>query len=539
MRLHKACLAVSLILAGPLAEAASTRIIGGEDSAAGTWPWIVSIETKGAVTPYWGHFCGGTLIAPQWVLTAAHCLVDETASSLVVRVGGYDLSSTSTAGTLGNPDQILVHPRYDGNSMDNDIALLHLSSAINSDAVSLISSAAMSTIVDDTLLTTMGWGNTSTTGDSYPTRLQEVEVPLVNQDICAQAYESNGTVVTDNMLCAGYIETGGKDSCQGDSGGPIVLGSDSSASQVGIVSFGEGCAEPGYPGIYTRLSNYHPWLNQHQQQLSMDTRVEMNWLPVGYAADATVAVTNRGSTAATITSVGIEDADVAVDASACLQAPLAAGASCDIALTVEGSSAGDKLDYLTLHSSGELTTLETRVAATILAPSTLTTPVSPTTQAMYNGGSSPWSDGNLSNSILPMVAGKGATGSTSVLQTIVDGPATVSFQWRVNNGDSYMGLYAFVDDTAKAKARNNVYDSTSLTIPSGQHLVTWYFAKPSYSLAIGEAQVANISVVASDGGSDDGSSGGGDTDSSSSGGGAAGAGLLALLAFGLAGRRRR
>lgn len=542
MRLDKTCLAVTLVMMVPMANAASTRIIGGEPSTPGTWPWMVSIESKGAASPYDGHFCGGSLIAPQWVLTAAHCLVDESAANLVVRVGGYDLSSAKTAGTLGTPDQILVHPRYDADTMDNDIALLHLTTALSNAPAALIAANAMSQIADNTLLTTMGWGNTSTTASVYPTRLQQVQVPLVNQSQCAQAYAQTGPAITGNMLCAGLLEKGGKDSCQGDSGGPIVLGSDSTAAQVGIVSFGEGCAEPGFPGVYTRLSNYHAWMNQHQQQLSMETRVELGWLPVGYAASTRVTLTNRGSAPATITSVTLDDADVSLDANACLQAPLAVGGSCQIALTLEGSSAGDVRDYLTVHSNGEISVLESRIAAGIVPPSKLTTPVTPSSQALYNGGSAPWSDGTLSNGIRPMLAGKDGTNSTSVLQTIVEGPTNVSFRWRVNNGDSHMGLYAYVDDTIEAQARNNVWDDVVLAVPSGKHLVSWYFAKGSSATRSGEAQLANVAIASgSDSGSNNNNGGssntGTDTSSSSSGGGAA-AGLVALLALAGLWRRR-
>ena len=186
--------------------------------------------------------------------------------------------------------------------------------------------------------------------------------------------------------------------------------------------------------------------------------------------------------------------------------------------------------------------LASRIAAGIVPPSKLTTPVTPSSQALYNGGSAPWSDGTLSNGIRPMLAGKDGTNSTSVLQTIVEGPTNVSFRWRVNNGDSHMGLYAYVDDTIEAQARNNVWDDVVLAVPSGKHLVSWYFAKGSSATRSGEAQLANVAIASgSDSGSNNNNGGssntGTDTSSSSSGGGAA-AGLVALLALAGLWRRR-
>ena len=110
-------------------------------------------------------------------------------------------------------------------------------------------------------LTVMGWGNQSTTGEEFPDRLFQVEVPLVSNQQCANNYAPGGTTITENMICAGFKQ-GGKDSCQGDSGGPLLYQLNGTWQQVGIVSFGEGCAQPDFPGVYARVEKYNDWVSQ-------------------------------------------------------------------------------------------------------------------------------------------------------------------------------------------------------------------------------------------------------------------------------------
>uniref|UniRef100_A0A3B3I579 Peptidase S1 domain-containing protein n=1 Tax=Oryzias latipes TaxID=8090 RepID=A0A3B3I579_ORYLA len=228
----------------------NNRIVGGQDAPAGFWPWQVSLQTS-------SHFCGGSLINNQWVLTAAHCFPSGSASGVTVVLGLQSLQGSNPNNVSRTITRLIIHPNY--NSNDNDIALLQLSSPVNfTNYISPVClSATNSTFYSGVNTWVTGWGNIGS-GVSLPApqTLQEVQVPIVGNRRCKCSYSS----ITDNMVCAGLLE-GGKDSCQGDSGGPLVIKQNNRWIQAGVVSFGRGCALPNFPGVYTRVSQYQTWIN--------------------------------------------------------------------------------------------------------------------------------------------------------------------------------------------------------------------------------------------------------------------------------------
>ncbi len=232
---------------------AQTRIIGGFPAADGAWPWMAALVYQWS-DPYNGQFCGGALIHSNWVLTAAHCL----GGNMDVVLGTNDL--TASAGTYERIQVIrqIPHPNYNSDTSDNDIALLELAQASTQTTIAWNTDSSYNAA--GTNSTVIGWGNTAYPSISYPEILMQVDVPLVSNATCGAAYPGE---ITSNMLCAGYAE-GGKDSCQGDSGGPLMVAVGSgSYVQVGIVSWGEGCALAGYYGVYTRVSNYDAWISAY------------------------------------------------------------------------------------------------------------------------------------------------------------------------------------------------------------------------------------------------------------------------------------
>lgn len=250
-----------------LADAPEQRIVGGQEADPGEWPWQVALVQKGE-DPYFGQFCGGTLIAASWVLTAAHCVENAIASELDVIAGIHDLRNPDPDYRRVAVSGITVHPDWDSDTYNNDLALLKLATAVPArPANGAVLPIAYANLVPANVgplsgatATVTGWGNRAAQpdpgGSDFPDRLHEVQVPVITNAECQGAYSS----ITENMICAGLPE-GGKDSCQGDSGGPLVVpASGNSWQQAGIVSFGEGCAKPGKPGVYTRVSRYIGWI---------------------------------------------------------------------------------------------------------------------------------------------------------------------------------------------------------------------------------------------------------------------------------------
>ena len=177
-----------------------------------------------------GHFCGGSLVREDWVITAAHC-VEGSNNGLQVKIGLHNVNGTTRAITR-NVDQVIVHPSYSSWSLDNDYALLHLSQPVTTfEPIQLCTDTNHDE--EPTMSTTMGWGATSS-GGWGSTYLMEVDVPI--DDSCGNI----GNETTNNMVCAGD-SNGGEDSCQGDSGGPLIMtNSDGEYELIGIVSWGYG-----------------------------------------------------------------------------------------------------------------------------------------------------------------------------------------------------------------------------------------------------------------------------------------------------------
>ncbi len=244
-----------LFLLIPLFSFGQIDIVGGEDADISDYPWQVAlIEQSGGWE--WG-FCGGSIIDDNWILTAAHCLEDININNLYVRSGSGN--SYAEEGVIYGVEEIIVHPNYNANTMNNDIALIKLSDSIvfdsNSQAINIMCDYQVNLGAQNpgTEATITGWGETET--NNYNGILQVAEVLITNSSNYGWGQ------IDPDMIMAGY-SNGGIDTCQGDSGGPMIVRDteDTNWLLAGITSWGYGCAEAGYPGVYTRVSYFEDWI---------------------------------------------------------------------------------------------------------------------------------------------------------------------------------------------------------------------------------------------------------------------------------------
>ncbi|XP_020718176.1 trypsin [Ceratitis capitata] len=224
------------------------RIVGGVATTIEEHPYQVSLSTK-----LGGHFCGGSLVRGDIVVTAAHCLQSFKATSIRVRAG---TTNNKKDGELVKVLAARYHPKYNASSIENDVGILKLATSIPQSSSVRYIELAETIPATGTPAVVTGWG---TKCFAYclipPTTLQAVELQIVQSEDCASSDYKYGAQIKESMVCAYALK---KDSCQGDSGGPLVA----EGKLVGIVSWGYACAKKGYPGVYSNVPYLRDWILQ-------------------------------------------------------------------------------------------------------------------------------------------------------------------------------------------------------------------------------------------------------------------------------------
>jgi secreted trypsin-like serine protease len=305
-------------------ESISTRVISGDPVAeTGAYSWMVSLQRDGNGT--WDHYCGGSLIAADWVITAAHCIENIDISNHRVVIGAVDLKDASQ-GEVKLIDFYSIHQDYESDDFYGDVAIIRLKTSSTKTPVSLISSIEMAGISQGEPLIIMGWGLTAEGDNSSASNtLLETEVSFQSDIVCTTThgdpniFGESGLYWT-KLICAGEDTQGFdglvNDACQGDSGGPLLFNDSGVLKLAGIVSWGKGCGKAGSYSGYSEVAQYLDWMEDRQTGLTLFGSNKIGFVGYGRQKSETFRLINSGVDSKTIVTqeiLSVEDNTFVID----------------------------------------------------------------------------------------------------------------------------------------------------------------------------------------------------------------------------------
>jgi secreted trypsin-like serine protease len=462
--------------------------------------------------------CGATFLGNKWVLTAAHCVDSPDAEFFKMNVGEFDLSDgAENAIAIKN---IYVHPSYDADAINNDIALVELVSSVDAPAVEIASTATTDQYaIEHSPAFVAGWGGRTgyAPGEgptsNFPDILHQVELNLTTNEECRQILATSlginpeNTGITDKMICAPQPEgIDGRGSCQGDSGGPLIVQTGTGPQQVGIVSWGIGCAATGFPGVYTRVAEFKDWLVTLSTGIAIEQKADFGIVPVGVSQSTELRVNNNASSTVNLSFTVTGSSNFSIGSHNCSN--LAADTSCAVTVNYAASQAGEQSANVVISADdSNVAVSQARVTATAIAPANGIAGVagpSNTNIQWFSGGAAPW----IAN---PLAAGVESgvidDNQDSILMASITGEGTLSFEWSVSSEDNeedandpFDALYVFVDNELYSfiSGELTAFETISnLELGAGTHRITWVYSKdPAVSEGDDKAYLRNVTFTA-------------------------------------------
>lgn len=478
----------------------NARIIGGT-ATTDTYPWMVSLQKiYGNNQSY--HFCGGSLIGSEWVITAAHCLEDETFTSFKMYIGATN-QVDGTPGEERTAEWFAIHHDYNSDSLGSDLAIIKLSAASTKTPISLIDQTANQALAQNDSVRVIGWGLTEDGNfNSSPINLLEVDVSFQADSVCLSTYGQPFSGYWDKLICAGEVD-GGKDSCQGDSGGPMMLDDSGDWVLTGVVSWGRGCGVSGSFGAYTEVGAFLAWIEERQTGLSLVGPNKIGFLGYGRKKAETYQMINSGNNSQTINSASMSSGEdhffeYPVSTSS-LTVP--ANSQTEIEINAVGSYLGEHNDELVLNAGGE--DFGIRLNAKVLYD--LETDVLGVAWEFYSGTNEntehaePWFEVNDSEKGTVLRSGIISHEERSILLTYVKGPDSgdlyLKFDSRVDAQTGSDVLLITVNENDSYLVTSNDWQTTSVDLPDDVNRIQFIYIKDDATSA-GEdaAYLTNLRV---------------------------------------------
>ena len=462
---------------------------------------VAQVSVSAATQLQQDSSCGASFLGDKWVLTAAHCVDSPSAMLFKMNVGEYDLSDgAENASSIAN---IYIHPQYDADLIDYDIALVELVESVDAPAIQLASKATTNQYaIENSPAMVAGWGGrvgyAPGEGPTYdfPDILHQVELNLTTNAQCrtilanSLGTSTQNTGVSERMICATQPASG-KGSCQGDSGGPLIVQTGTGPQQVGIVSWGIGCADPGYPGVYTRVAEFSDWLNAIQNGIAITQKQDFGIAPVGISQSATLQLVNNSQLTVDLSFTLSATTPFNLGSHNCNN--LAAGASCELNVNLNPSMVGDYHATININSGNTaVVSSSALLQAQIIANANELEGIAGAVNNSvdwYSGGNRIWVANPTGNGVQ---SGAIDHNQQSILSAYIQGKGQLSFQWSVSSEENeddpsepYDALYLYVNNQLQEFISGDVdfSDFPTINLETDNSVVTWVYQKDPATVA--------------------------------------------------------